>query len=149
MPVHVTSSGTRGVKPPTVPKFLAKVLMPLGNLVFRAMGKKVLDLTTVGARSGREHTVSLIYQPDGDDAWLVVASFGGAAKHPAWYHNMAKNPEKVWVEVGGRKRRVEAEALTGAARDRAWERMVAVWPGYAGYQEKTDRVIPVVRLKAA
>src|SRR5579885_569400 len=124
MPVEVTPSGTRGSKPPSPPKFLAKILAPIGNFVFRAMGKQLLDVTTVGAKSGKEHTVTLIYQPDGDDAWLVVASYGGAVKHPAWYFNMARNPDKIWVEVGGRKRRVEAETLTGEARDRAWARML-------------------------
>ena len=148
MPVQLTPGGTRGPTPRTPPRFVGKLLMPVGNLVFRAMGKKVLKLTTVGARSGREHSVSLIYQPDGDNAWLVVASYAGAVKHPAWYYNMARNPDKIWVETGGRKQRVEAETLTGEARARAWERMVTVWPGYAGYQEKTDRLIPVVRLQA-
>jgi deazaflavin-dependent oxidoreductase (nitroreductase family) len=146
MTVQLTPSGARGARPPMPPRFLAKILLPIGNLIFRVLGKKLINVTTVGAKSGREHIVTLIYQPDGDNAWLVVASAGGTAKHPAWYHNMAKNPDKIWVEVGGRKQRVQAETLTGEERARAWERMLAVWPGYAGYQENTDRVIPVVRL---
>ena len=91
----------------------------------------------------------LSYFADGKDAWLVVASLGGAAQHPAWYFNMAKNPDQIWVTIKGRKRRVRAELLKGAERAAAWQRITAVAPNYKGYQEQTDREIPVVRLTPA
>jgi deazaflavin-dependent oxidoreductase (nitroreductase family) len=83
---------------------------------------------------------------DGNNAWLIVASMGGAAKHPAWYFNLARNPDKVWIEVDKRKLQVQAESLKGAAYDNAWNQIVAETPTYGGYKEKTDRHIPVIRL---
>jgi deazaflavin-dependent oxidoreductase (nitroreductase family) len=115
----------------------------------RLRGRPLLDLTTRGAKSGQLRTVPLRRLPDGPDAWLVVASFGGAAQHPAWYFNMAKNPDQVWITIGGRRVRVIPESLKGAERATAWQRIVAEAPGYGTYQEQTDREIPVVRLRAA
>jgi deazaflavin-dependent oxidoreductase (nitroreductase family) len=149
MPVELTPGGTRGVTMPKIPKPLMKVLLPIGNLFLRSRGMRLLSLTTVGARSGKEHTVYLSYFPDGEDAWLVVASFGGSQRHPAWYFNMARNPDKIWVTIGDGKVRVRAESLTGDAREAAWRRIVAEQPIYGGYEQKTDRAIPVVRLTRA
>src|SRR5687767_128135 len=87
----------------------------------------------------------------GGDSWLVVASAGGAARHPAWYVNLAKNPDKVLVEIGtqqGRVRRARPESLKGEERERAWQEVVRLSPSYAKYQEQTDRAIPIVRLRA-
>ena len=148
MPIELTPSGTRGVTMPRIPKPVMKIVMPIANLFLRARGMRLLNLTTVGARSGKEHTVDLGYFPDGDAAWLVVASFAGSAKHPAWYFNMARNPEKIWATVGGRKVRVRAESLAGQEREAAWRRIVAEAPVYGGYESKTDRAIPIVRLTA-
>ncbi len=83
------------------------------------------------------------------DAWLIVASFGGNAKNPAWYHNLAAHPDQAEIEVGGRKLKVTATQLTGADRDAAWQRIIAAQPRYAGYQTKTDREIPILRLTAS
>lgn len=113
------------------------------------MGFPVLVLTTVGAKTGREHSHILGGFPDGDDAWLVVASKGGAATHPHWFFNLAKNPDKVWVQVGSRKFKAHVESLRGAARDEAYARVVAVAKNYGPYQTKTDREIPVVRVTPA
>ena len=115
----------------------------------RMMGFPVLLLTTVGAKTGQERTQILGGFPDGDEAWLVVASKGGAATHPAWFINLAKNPDKIWIEVGSRKLAVKAESLQGAAREEALARVAAVSPRYGEYQVKTDREIPVVRLTPA
>jgi len=79
----------------------------------------------------------------------VVASNGGAPTHPAWFINLAKNPDKVWIEVGNRKLAVRADSLQGAEREQALARVAAVAPRYAGYQKKTDREIPVIRLTPA
>jgi deazaflavin-dependent oxidoreductase (nitroreductase family) len=87
--------------------------------------------------------------PDGQDAWLVVASAGGSAHHPAWYHNIAAHPDQVWIEFGGRQLRVTPTQLDGDARAQAWQRITQSQPRYAGYEQKTDRAIPVIRLSRA
>lgn len=110
------------------------------------MGFPVVLLTTVGARTGRERTNVLGGFPDGDDAWLIVASKGGAASHPAWFVNLARNPDQVWLEVGNRKFRAHVESLQGAEREAALARVARVAARYADYQAKTDREIPVIRL---
>ena len=113
------------------------------------MGFPTLLLTTIGAKTGNERTHILGGFQDGTDTWLVVASKGGAAAHPAWFINAAKNPDKVWIQVGNRKMRVAVESLTGPEREHAYARVVAVAPRYADYLKKTDREIPVLRLTPA
>jgi deazaflavin-dependent oxidoreductase (nitroreductase family) len=113
------------------------------------MGFPVILLTTVGARTGRERTNVLGGFPDGDDAWLIVASKGGAATHPAWFVNLARNPGMVWLEVGKRKFHAHVESLQGTEREAALARVAGVAPRYAEYQVKTDREIPVIRLTPA
>jgi deazaflavin-dependent oxidoreductase (nitroreductase family) len=83
---------------------------------------------------------------DGPGGWLVVASFGGAAHHPGWYHNVAAHPDQVWAEVAGVSHHVEAEQLAGAEHDAAWKVITAEQPSFAGYRDRTDRHIPVLRL---
>ena len=75
-----------------------------------------------------------------------MASFGGSARHPAWYHNMVAHPDEVWAEVAGRKHRVAVEQLDGAARDEAWATVTAQAPSFLDYTAKTDRQLPVLRL---
>jgi len=115
----------------------------------RMMGFPIILLTTVGARTGHERTHVLGGFPDGDDAWVVVASKSGAATHPAWFINMAKKPDKVWIEVGNRRLQVSPQLLRGKEREGALARVAAVAPRYGDYQKKTDRDIPVVRLTPA
>lgn len=115
----------------------------------RVMGLPAILLTTVGARSKVERTHVLGGFADGEDAWLIVASNGGAPTHPAWFINLAKNPDKVWIEVGNRKLKVVPDSLRGSERENAYARVVAVAPRYAGYLTKTDREIPVIRLTPA
>ena len=149
MSVELTPRGTRGATMPRFPRPLGWVFWRLFSLVARLRGAHLLDLTTVGARTGRSHTNQLSWFPAGNGAaegWLVVASWGGSSHHPDWYFNMARNPDKVWIRVGGRKWRVRPESLKGAERDEAFRSVVAVVPRYAAYQNRTDRVIPVVRL---
>ena len=86
---------------------------------------------------------------DGPDAWIVAGSYAGSAQHPAWYFNMAQHPDDIWVQDGGRSVRVEASNLKGEAYEAAYSRLIAIYKGYAGYREKTDREIPVVRLVPA
>ena len=113
------------------------------------MGFPVVLLTTTGAKTGHEHTTVLGGFADGDDAWLVVASKSGASTHPHWFINLAKNPDRVWLEVGNRKLRVVPDLLEGASREAALAKIAAIAPRYGEYPKKTDREIPVVRLRAA
>jgi deazaflavin-dependent oxidoreductase (nitroreductase family) len=115
----------------------------------RMDGMPVILLTTKGARSGELRTTPVLSFPEGDSAWLVVASFGGAAKHPAWFVNMARHPDEVWVEVDSRRFKVSPASLSGEDREQAWRRITTQSPRFTSYQEKTDREIPVVRLSAA
>ena len=107
----------------------------------------VLLLDHVGARSGRRRTTALAYVADGRDL-VLVASKGGHPRHPAWYHNLRAHPDTT-VQVGGEVRRVHARVATPAERERLWPLAVAAYGGYAGYQERTNREIPLVVLEPA
>lgn len=107
-------------------------------------GAPLLLLHTTGARSGRSYVKPLMYLPDGE-RYVVFASKGGAPENPAWYHNLLAHPE-VEIEVGDDTFTVRAEEVTGAERDRKYAEQAAAWPGFAAYQEKTRRTIPVVVL---
>lgn len=109
---------------------------------------RLILLTTTGARSGRPHTTPVGYLPDGGERVLVIASAGGSPRHPAWYHNLLAHPE-VTVESGAFTYRARAVPLTGEERDAAFARAVESDPGWAAYQEKTSRTIPVVALYQA
>ncbi|GAA3686397.1 nitroreductase/quinone reductase family protein [Nonomuraea antimicrobica] len=120
---------------------------------FRANGGKVggmfegaplVLLTTVGAKTGRRRTNPAVYLRDGERV-LVFASNAGGDAHPAWYHNVVANP-RVTVELGEETFTARAVPLEGAERDRLYARQAAIDPAFAAYQEKTDRVIPVVAL---
>ena len=121
---------------------------------FRANGGKVggpfegatmLLLHHVGARSGTERVSPLAYFPDGD-RMLIIASAAGAPKNPDWYHNIKATP-RVEVEVGTGTVAVEAQELLGAERDEKWAEITTKAPGFADYQTKTSRVIPVIALE--
>ena len=113
------------------------------------LGMDVLYLTTVGAKSGEKRQTTVSRFPGGDGSWLVVASAGGATGNPAWYHNIAAHPDQIWIEFGGQRHHVTAKQLEGEERAQAWQRITASQPRYAGYEKKTDRLIPVVRLSMA
>lgn len=116
-----------------------------GTFAGKTQGNPVLLLETTGRKCGKRRTTPLLYLPDGRNM-VIVASKGGAAKHPAWWLNLRANPETV-VQVGPRTREVRAEETAGEDRARLWERLVAIYPGYADYQHRTDREIPVIRLR--
>jgi deazaflavin-dependent oxidoreductase (nitroreductase family) len=107
-------------------------------------GAPILLLTTTGRRSGQPRTSALIFGRDGDD-YLVVASTGGAPRHPSWYQNLAAHPD---VEIQVKTEHIPARARTAAddEKPRLWRIMTDVWPNYDVYQERTDRVIPLVVL---
>jgi deazaflavin-dependent oxidoreductase (nitroreductase family) len=111
------------------------------------MGFPAVLLTTVGAKTGREHTHVLGGFEDGEGRWLVVASKGGSSTHPHWFINLAKHPGQAWLEVGNRRIKVRPQLLKGAEREAALARIAKIAPRYGGYQKKTDREIPIVRLE--
>lgn len=104
-----------------------------------------LLLTTRGRRTGRILTMPLIYG-EFDGSYVVMASKGGAPTHPGWFHNLTAEPD-VEIQVGAEKLKVTARVAEGDERARLWEQMAEVYPPYLEYQEKTDRVIPVVVLE--
>jgi deazaflavin-dependent oxidoreductase (nitroreductase family) len=115
----------------------------------RFMSMDLLYLTTVGAKTGQRRQTALTRFPDGDQAWLVVASAAGSARNPAWYHNLAAHPDQAWIEIASQQFQVIAEQLEGERREEAWQRIIASQPRYAGYQRKTDRLLPIIRLSRA
>jgi deazaflavin-dependent oxidoreductase (nitroreductase family) len=112
----------------------------------QVMGFNALVLTTVGRKSGLERANPVGWFPGADGSWLIVASANGAIGNPAWYYNIAAHPDRVQIEVEGRKIPVMAEQLHGAERDQAWQQITAAAPRFAQYEEKTDREMPVIRL---
>jgi F420H(2)-dependent quinone reductase len=104
-------------------------------------GKPVIVLTTVGAKSGKLRKIPLMRVEHNGD-YAVVASLGGAPQHPVWYYNLTANPH-VALQDGPVKKDYQAREVHGAERDAWWERAVAAWPGYAEYQKKTTRILPV------
>jgi deazaflavin-dependent oxidoreductase (nitroreductase family) len=105
----------------------------------------ILLLTTTGRISGRSHTTPLIYRADGD-RWVIVASKGGAPRHPGWYDNLVATPDAT-IQVRADEIPVRASTAEGAQRERLWALMTEVWPDYDDYQARTERQIPVVVLE--
>jgi len=155
MTIRVTPRGTRGRG---FPRVLMKVFKLFGGQQIRMyrrdggqsaskrMGFPVVLVTTRGAKSGELRTTAVGAFPDGENAWLVVAALAGAARHPAWFLNMAKHPDEIWLEVGHERFKVRGESLEGSERTEALARIAAIAPRIGAYQEKTDREIPIVRL---
>lgn len=112
--------------------------------VFR-YNSPLLLLTTQGGKSGQWRRSCLIYGPHGGD-FLIVASMGGAPKHPSWYLNLKANP-RVWLQVGADSFWAVARDASEEEKPELWQKMVDIYPEYAEYQEKTDRAIPVVVLE--
>lgn len=116
-----------------------------GGVGKRLVDNDILLLTTTGRRTSRPHTVPLLYLRAGDTL-VVIASYGGRDRHPAWYLNLVATPE---VEVQVRNERFEARARTASPDERSswWPQVVAAYGDYAVYQTRTERVIPVVLLE--
>lgn len=115
-----------------------------GEVGYLWNGVPTLLLTAIGRRSGDPHTSALIFVRDGDD-YLVVASYGGAPRHPAWYLNLQANPDAE-IQVKSERMQVRARTAGAAERPRLWSVVTGVWPNYDAYQSRTDRRIPVVVL---
>lgn len=110
-------------------------------------GAPLLLLHTTGARSGQQRISPMMYRADGE-RYLVFASKAGADTDPDWCHNLRAHPE-ARVEVGEEVVEVRAEELAEPERTQKYAEQAADYPGFAEYQEKTDRVIPVIALRRA
>lgn len=108
-------------------------------------GAPLLLLHHIGAKSGTERVTPMMYQAVGDDL-AVFASYAGMDVHPAWYHNLLANPD-VTAEVGTETVALHARDLPADERAPIWEKQKADYPGFAGYEQKTSRTIPVVLLE--
>ncbi len=110
----------------------------------------LLLLTAKGVKSGDEITTPLVFRKDGDH-YVVVASKGGAPQHPQWLHNLEANPiVEIEVANDGGTETFKAKAkpiMSGPERDRLYEHLSEVWPGFRDYQQRTERTIPVVVLE--
>ncbi len=115
-----------------------------GEYGYRWRGTTILLLSTTGRKSGEERTTPLIHRTDAGH-WVVVASKGGAPRHPGWSENLRADPEAT-IQVKGERIPVRASMAEGEERERLWAAMTEVWPAYDDYQEKTSREIPVVVL---
>ena len=110
-------------------------------------GAPVLLLTTTGAKTGQTRVNPMMYLAEDGNVY-VFASKAGAPNNPDWYHNLVANPT-VGVEMGTERFDATARVITGPERDRIYAKQAKAYPGFAEYEEKTDRVIPVVAIDRA
>jgi len=108
-------------------------------------GAPLLLLTTTGGRSGIARTTPVMYLPDGERL-IIFASKAGASTNPDWYHNLIAHPQAT-VEVGSETFKVTAVEVMGEERDQLYARQAALYPGFAAYEAKTTRRIPVIALQ--
>lgn len=111
-------------------------------------GAPLLLLHSTGAKSGQERVNPVMYQDLGGGPVAVFASKAGADDNPDWYHNVVANPE-VTAEIGTETRTFRARVANDEERESIWEKQKRDYPGFADYEAKTDRVIPVVVLDPA
>ena len=133
----------------------ARVVTGLHRVILRASGNRigssglgmpVLELTTIGRKSGAPRTIVLTSPVQEGDALVVVASYGGDNRHPAWFLNLRDNPN-VEVAMRGDKRAMRARVASPDERAALWPRVTEAYRGYASYQRRTDREIPLVLLE--
>jgi deazaflavin-dependent oxidoreductase (nitroreductase family) len=155
MSVRVPPRGTYGFEFPSMP---SSAMQQMANSMVERFrndggartqgGVPAVLLETTGARSREKRHAVVGLIDEGSGSWLTVASLGGARRHPQWLYNLAADPEAV-IEFGdGRRVRVQAESPEGTDLEAAWERIAIDAPEYVGYRSKTDREIPVIRLRA-
>ena len=117
-----------------------------GHLGHRIPGvPPMLLLHHVGARSGQHRTNPLAYARDGENL-VIVASKGGSPRNPAWFHNLRAHPDTT-VQVGSERRQLLARVADAPERERLWPKVLDLYSGYGGYQERTKREIPLVILE--
>lgn len=152
--MNVNAEETIGRRPSKLSAALQNALTSIHTFVYsktdgaiggRMVNCPVLLLTTTGRKTNKQRTVPLLYLADGDDV-VLVASNGGATKHPTWWLNLESNSE-AQIQVRSIKQRVRAEKASAEEKQRLWPLLVAMYPGYKRYQEITTRDIPVVILR--
>lgn len=116
-----------------------------GTVGSRLVNNDMLLLTTRGRTSGKPHTVPLLYLRDESDV-MVIASYGGRPYDPDWYRNLLADP-KATIQIGNSRTTVTAETIAVDERQAWWPRIVEAYGDYETYQSRTDRKIPVVRLR--
>lgn len=126
--------------------FHPALLKLTGGRVGRSLvGMPVVVLETLGRKSGEWRTTPLTAPVVDGETVVLVASYGGDSRHPAWYHNLSANPDVV-ITMNGSRREMRARTATAEEKAALWPRIVKAYKGYAGYQKRTDRDIPVVLL---
>ena len=115
-----------------------------GKIWSSMLGTPVLLLTTTGRKSGKERTTPVAYHREGEN-YLIAASLGGSDRNPSWYHNI-KHGLQATIEVAGERMSCNAEILEGAERDSAYQVFKDHAKNFAEYEQKTERIIPVIRL---
>lgn len=125
----------------------ALVKLTFGRVGWQAGPMPVLELTTIGRKSGQPRSVMLTSPIQEGDTWVIVASRGGDDHHPAWFLNLRDHPDVEARLHGKPKQRMRARIATPEERARLWPQVTATYKGYAGYQKKTDREIPLVLLE--
>jgi len=119
-----------------------------GRIAGTGFGMPVVILTTTGRKSGKERTTMLTSPIHDEKRVVLVASYGGDDRHPAWFLNLRDNPA-VELEMRGKKRSMVAHVADADEKATLWPEVVAAYKGYAQYQTKTDRDIPLVILEPA
>lgn len=123
----------------------ALLKVTFGKVGWKVGPMPVVELTTIGRKSGQERTVMLTSPVQLGDSIVLVASRGGDDHHPAWYLNLVANPN-VTATLRGQTHPMTARVMSSTERAELWPQVTAAYKGYAGYQEKTDREIPLVAL---
>ena len=118
-----------------------------GRIGWKAAGMPVLELTTVGRKSGNPHSIMLTSPVQQDESLVVVASRGGDDRHPAWFLNLRDNPDVEVRLLGKPKQPMRARIADADERARVWPQVIARYKNYGSYQSKTDREIPLVLLE--
>ena len=121
--------------------------LSFGKLGWNAGGMPALELTTVGRKSGEKRSVMLTSPVQQGDTIVVVASRGGDPTHPAWFLNLRDNPDVEVAYKGGKRKPMRARVATADERAELWPKVTSAYKGYAGYQEKTTREIPLILLE--
>ena len=119
-----------------------------GRIGGTGFGMPVVILTTTGRKSGKKRTTMLTAPIHDDQRVVLVASYGGDDRHPAWYLNLRDNPD-VELEIKGDKRAMRARVASADEKAELWPDVVKAHKGYADYQTKTERDIPLVILERA
>ena len=117
-----------------------------GEVTSNGFGRSLVLVHHLGTRTGKERVNPVVAIGEDEGSWLIAASAAGADQNPDWYHNLLAHPE-VTIETPTETVDVRVVELTGDARNAAWTKFTDRSKGFADYQRKTDRVIPVLRLQ--